>query len=715
MSGVKDGLVWWWDLNSADATITDQHSGLVLTRHQTPTTVVGGAPDGGDCISFGTAQGKYRNASVPKTIAYERGFSANCWVFTTGSSTFGNRLINHRDLAAPNQYFQMGVIHPTVGDWGEVFSASGASRAATSGVPASPLNTWVMLTYVDNGSTSSLYRNGVLVATGSTAIGALATANAPLAIGGHAWQTINDSSLDHRGRMAMTGVWDRPLTADEITWLFNSGTGRRYNSLTFGERDLGGEVLWICPTHDDIGVGTVVARDLTTNRNHGILTNMDPPTDWVSDTANGGTRALDFDGVNDYVRIGDVLDSAFVGAAARFTVAAWIYPTENGNRVIIAKNADSNFAENQRQWDFRYTSGQLDFVWFGDLLAANFRLVRSTATIPLNTWTHVAATFDAAIANADQKVNLFINGESASYTIPITGGSPVSIQNATAPLAIGAMVNSAGTSSFQNFQGRIDDARIFNRILTQTEITALASQRGYQRPVVNGIGDEALWICPSLDTIGNGTLLARDLSNQRNHGTLTNMDAASDWVADAASGGVRALDFDGVNDFVNVPDSGVIRAIGSHSLSFWIRGSDNTNKVIFEKGVNALLVFQPNGPNQLFYLDGNASPANVTNIVTSFIDGNWHHVTLVFNGTNRFLFVDSVQRHTSVMSPLVANTNPLVIGSRSGSFPFQGRLDDIRYFPRAISALEIATLASQRGYNLPSNTRRRRYAGAYGL
>lgn len=48
-----------------------------------------------------------------------------------------------------------------------------------------------------------------------------------------------------------------------------------------------------------------------------------------------------------------------------------------------------------------------------------------------------------------------------------------------------------------------------------------------------------------------GTVL-RDLSGRGNHGTLTNMDAATDWVT---SGGKTALDFDGSNDRVqfNVP------------------------------------------------------------------------------------------------------------------------------------------------------------------
>ena len=52
--------------------------------------------------------------------------------------------------------------------------------------------------------------------------------------------------------------------------------------------------------------------------------------------------------------------------------------------------------------------------------------------------------------------------------------------------------------------------------------------------------------CPSLGPSGY-TLL--DRSGRGNHGTLTNMDAASDWVG---TPGGWALDYDGTNDYVQL-------------------------------------------------------------------------------------------------------------------------------------------------------------------
>jgi hypothetical protein len=87
---------------------------------------------------------------------------------------------------------------------------------------------------------------------------------------------------------------------------------------------------------------------------------------------------------------------------------------------------------------------------------------------------------------------------------------------------------------------------------------------------VNGKEPVAAWI-PSLDTAGNGTTTLTDLVGS-NNGTLTDMDAATDWVADTGAGGVRALDFDGTNDLVIA--SGVqssVAAATKATIAGWIK------------------------------------------------------------------------------------------------------------------------------------------------
>jgi hypothetical protein len=91
-----------------------------------------------------------------------------------------------------------------------------------------------MLTLRDTGTTTEIWRNGVLAATSSTALGARDTAAAIFAIGG-AWHSTIDAPTNHRGQLAMAGVWNEPLDAADITRLYNGGNGLRYADLGGGK------------------------------------------------------------------------------------------------------------------------------------------------------------------------------------------------------------------------------------------------------------------------------------------------------------------------------------------------------------------------------------------------------------------------------------------------------------------------------------------------
>jgi hypothetical protein len=67
--------------------------------------------------------------------------------------------------------------------------------------------------------------------------------------------------------------------------------------------------------------------------------------------------------------------------------------------------------------------------------------------------------------------------------------------------------------------------------------------------------------------LGPTGLRLHDVSRGNNWGTLTNMDAATDWVVD---GGQYALDFDGSNDFVSV---NIVPIAGACSIAFWFKPS----------------------------------------------------------------------------------------------------------------------------------------------
>jgi hypothetical protein len=196
---------------------------------------------------------------------------------------------------------------------------------------------------------------------------------------------------------------------------------------------------------------------------------------------------------------------------------------------------------------------------------------------------------------------------------------------------------------------------------------------------------------------------AADSSGNANTGTLTN---GPIWTTGKLG---SALSFDGVNDYVTVPSSSSLDITGSFTLSAWTRFTNTTNYGFIvsksEGGANGYELFRDTGNGRLRFSIGNASGSTVDpyfDIATpsGYNDGQWHHVAAVYGkGVKARMSVDGVNVVTSGNNPSAAvglTTSNLLIGSRGlgGGIPFQGDIDDIRIYNRALAQSEIQTLAN---------------------
>lgn len=232
-----------------------------------------------------------------------------------------------------------------------------------------------------------------------------------------------------------------------------------------------------------------------------------------------------------------------------------------------------------------------------------------------------------------------------------------------------------------------------------------------------GIGGEVGWWCPSLDTSGNGTDTVFDLAGNSNNGTLTNMDAATDWVADTANGGVRALDFDGANDFISTPfTAGVVTTM---SMSAWVKQSAlHINKVICGWWSGSQGLFIQTGflsSSSILCLAGDGAQWCYTP-VGSFDAAVWAHVAFVYEGDAEErikLYINGVKHSVTYYSGAVATSVSLSsqyfnIGKIPTMRYWNGLIDDVRVFDRKLTAGEITLLASKRGYQPSLGIKRRR-------
>jgi len=166
---------------------------------------------------------------------------------------------------------------------------------------------------------------------------------------------------------------------------------------------------------------------------------------WTTGGKFGG--ALSFDGVNDWVTVND---TAALDLTTGMTIEAWVNPSVvTGWRTVLLKEGTNALA--YALYAANNASRAAGYVFIGDDSGIN-----ATANLAVNTWTHLAVTYDGAT------LRIFVNGTQVASKAQ-TGA----IATSTGALRIG------GNSVWSEFfQGRIDEVRIHNRALTQAEIQA---------------------------------------------------------------------------------------------------------------------------------------------------------------------------------------------------------------------------------------------------
>jgi PKD repeat protein len=186
----------------------------------------------------------------------------------------------------------------------------------------------------------------------------------------------------------------------------------------------------------DEGSGSTV-NDLSGNGNTGTIT----AATWTTGKLGG---ALNFNGSSAMVTVNN---SSSLALSSGMTLEAWVYPTALGGwRDVIYKGTQDIYV-------LMGSSSQANAPSTGGTFAS--QSVFGTAALPLNTWSHLAGTYDGAA------LRLYVNGTQVG-----SRAQSGLIATSSGPLSIGGDLD----YSNQFWAGRIDEVRIYNRALTQAEI-----------------------------------------------------------------------------------------------------------------------------------------------------------------------------------------------------------------------------------------------------
>jgi hypothetical protein len=194
---------------------------------------------------------------------------------------------------------------------------------------------------------------------------------------------------------------------------------------------------------------------------------------------------------------------------------------------------------------------------------------------------------------------------------------------------------------------------------------------------------------------GGGSTL-RDVSWRGNHGTLTNMDPATDWVTSRYGG---ALDFDGSNDYASVPQTSSLAFTTSMSIECLVkldttsgaqcivdsRHTDNSGFYLFCYSHVAPISF-------VFGMSTGGTADNLT--TTPVVSGVWYHLIGTWDGATSRVYLDGVlEGSMSKTGTMTVSTAPLRIGYRhTNNYPLNGQVSLARLWDRPLSPSEVMDL-----------------------
>ena len=214
-------------------------------------------------------------------------------------------------------------------------------------------------------------------------------------------------------------------------------------------------------------------------------------------------------------------------------------------------------------------------------------------------------------------------------------------------------------------------------------------------PVINRAHPLAKGLVGCWPFFERGGTILRDISGKNNHGTLTDMDPAIDWVKTPSGYG---LDFDGVNDRVVSSKNINITGASPRTVEFRVK-KVRTGVIEF-----CVTFGYGSGSGQTGYAfslgssatnweyEGNYQLWN-TGIATAPYVDIWSHHVVTYNGTNFVWYIDGQIRATSGVITINTSNTVVEFGKvfYNGSY-FQGIIDNVRIWNRVLSPKEITQL-----------------------
>ncbi|MEQ9426852.1 MAG: LamG-like jellyroll fold domain-containing protein [Cyclobacteriaceae bacterium] len=375
-----------------------------------------------------------------------------------------------------------------------------------------------------------------------------------------------------------------------------------------------------------------------------------------SDRHNIPNSAVAFDGSNDEIFI-DLNHNLRLGS----TISLWFKTTQT----------------NQSLLKFPHTASSTYYTYL-DLNGSRIRFTRdgdsghilesNISGLNDGNWHHVTITNE--YSNSDNHFKIFVDGSFDNM------GS-FDLYSSSSDIEM-------GDGKLSDFDGELDDLRIYDRHLTTQEVEALYYENMEAPSPVDPVVSSGL--LTFLPFEGNGN----DQSGNGKDGLLQDVTLTADRLNKPNT----AYSFDGSNDEIFVNLNYNLRL--SHSISLWFRTNNaNQSLIKFPHG---------NSSSYFHYLDLSGSKVRfsrdadsgkiVESNVSGLNDANWHHVTITndyYDNDNHIrIYIDGAYDQYGEFD-LYSSTSGMEIGDGLLS-DLNGDIDDVRFYDRKLSSHEVESL-----------------------
>ena len=158
----------------------------------------------------------------------------------------------------------------------------------------------------------------------------------------------------------------------------------------------------------------------------------------------------------------------------------------------------------------------------------------------------------------------------------------------------------------------------------------------------------------------------------------------------------RALDLDGVNDYVDCGNSPVLDITGQITLAAWVRTNDSGNgehNPYITKGDQSFALKHGFNGMQFFIYDGGYRAVHFP--VDSSFNSVWHHVAGTYDGSAVKLYIDGTLEASLAHTGSIASSSYGVNIGRNAELSgrlYEGAIDDVRIYNHALSEQDIQLL-----------------------